>query len=135
MLTGSLRTNNSIESFHNAFACSVAQADHPNVARFLESAHARQNMSCGETAVSTHTPITDRELAEIEAGAQKPREKRQERRNGRLATLEVRFGEGGDIRKYMRGVARNYMWRGEVKMSCSVCKVRWILNYSYSAFS
>ena len=29
-------------------------------------------MSCGETSVSTHTPITDRELAEIEAGAQKP---------------------------------------------------------------
>ena len=37
MLTGSLRTNNAIESFHNAFACSVAQAGRPNVARLLES--------------------------------------------------------------------------------------------------
>ena len=135
MLTGGLRTNNAIESFRNAYACYIAQADRPNVARFPESAHTQRNMSCGAIAVFTHTPITDRELAEIEAGAHKPREKRQEGRNGRLATLEVRLGEGGGIRKYLRGVARNYMWRGEVKMSCSVFKVRWILKYSYAAFS
>ena len=96
-------------TFHNAFACSIAQADRPNVARFLESVHTQQNMSCGEIAVSTHTPITDRELAEIEDGALKPRGKRQEGRNGRLSTLAVRFGEGGDIRRYLRGVAWNYM--------------------------
>ena len=70
---GSLRTNNAIESFRNAFAFSSAQADRPDVARFLESAHMQQNMSCGAIAFSTHTPITDRELAEIEDGAQKPR--------------------------------------------------------------
>ena len=109
MLTGSLWTNNAIESFRDAFACSIAQADRPNVARFLESVHTQQNMSCGEIAVSTHTPITDRGLTEIEAGAHKPREKRQEARNGRLATLAVRFGEDGDIRRYLRGASWNYM--------------------------
>ena len=108
MLTGALRGNNAIAAFRNAFACSIAQADRPNVARFLESVHTQHNMSCGEIAVPTHTPITDRELAEIEAGAHRPREKRQEGRNGGLDTLAVRFGEDGDMRRYLRGVAWSY---------------------------
>ena len=109
MLTGSRRANSAVESSRNAFAFSIAQANRPNVDRFLESAHTQQNMSCGEIAVSTHTPITDRELAEIEAGAHKPLEKRQEERNRRLAALAVRFGEDGDMRRYLRGAAWNYM--------------------------
>ena len=44
-------------------------------------------------SVSANTPITDRELAEIEPGALKPRGKRQGERDGRLGTLAVRFGE------------------------------------------
>ena len=108
-MTGSLRTHNAIESFHNAFACSIAQADHPTVARFLESIHLQQNMSCVAILISTHETPTDREIAEIEAGGKKDIERRQEGRNGRLATLEVRYGEGGDTQKLVRGVARNYM--------------------------
>ena len=40
MLTGRLRANNAIASFHNATACSIAKADSPSVARFLKSDHA-----------------------------------------------------------------------------------------------
>ena len=72
----------------------------------------------------THTPITDSELAEIDAGAQKKRENRQEGRNGSLDTPAVRLGEDGDMRQYLRGVARNYMVRDEAMMSCASRKVR-----------
>ena len=66
-------------------------------------------MSCGEIAVSIHTPITDRDPAEIESGAQMHREKRQEGRDGGLATLAFRCGDGGAMGWNMRGLARNYM--------------------------
>ena len=71
MLTGSLRANNAIESFRNAFAGSISQADRPTVARFLEPIHLQQNMSCAAILIPTHETPTDREIAEIEAGARR----------------------------------------------------------------
>ena len=109
MHTGALRTNNAIEAFHNAFACSAVQADHPHICRFLEAIHLQQNMKCGATEVATQHPITDREMAELEAGRTKCVEKRQEDRNARLATLVVRFLEDTDVAKLVRGIAWNYM--------------------------
>ena len=75
----------------------------------MEAIHLHHNMSCAEIAVSTHKTITGREMEEIEAGEQKAIETRQEDRNGRLAALQVRYGEDGDARKFLRGVDRNYM--------------------------
>ena len=46
----SLRTSNSVDSFRNSPACSAAQADLPDMARFLESVRTRRNMSCGANA-------------------------------------------------------------------------------------
>ena len=75
----------------------------------MESIHLQQNMSCVAILIPTHKTPTDREMAEIEAGGEKAIERRQEERNGRLATLEVRYAEDGDAQKLVRGVARNYM--------------------------
>ena len=111
MLTGSLRANNAIEPFHNAFAGSIAQADRPTVARFLEPIHLQQNMSCAAILIPTHETPTDREIAEIEAVRKNDIDRRQEERNSILAALEVRYGEDGDAQKLVRGVSRNYMWR------------------------
>ena len=66
-------------------------------------------MKCGATEVATQHPITDREMAELEAGRTKCVEKRQEGRNARLSTLVVRFLEDTDVAKLARGTAWNYM--------------------------
>ena len=108
MHAGSLRANNAIEAFNNAFACSAVQAGHPHTGRFLEAVHIQHNMKCGATQVSTQGPFADRESAELEAGRTKNVEKRQEDRNARLATLVVRFADGGDVGRILRGIARNY---------------------------
>ena len=42
-----LRTNNAIEAFGDAFACSAVQADHPHIGVFLDAVHLQQNMKCG----------------------------------------------------------------------------------------
>ena len=55
----------------------------------------QRNMSCVGLAVSENTLLADRDLAEIEADAQKKLGIRHGGRNRWLATLEVRFGEGG----------------------------------------
>ena len=91
-------------------------------------------MSFWVVAVSGHTPLSDRAMAEIEAAAQKPRGKRPEGRNGRLAKLAVLFGEDGGVRRYVRGAAWGYMWREEAALSCSVRKVHLPLKYIYSSF-
>ena len=66
-------------------------------------------MKCGATQVATQHPITDREMAEHEAGRAKCAERRQEDKNARLRTLAVRFLEDTDIAKLIRGAAWNYM--------------------------
>ena len=56
MTSGSLRTNNAIESSHCAFARGVAQSDRPSVYRFIESLHVQQNITCGAINIASRKP-------------------------------------------------------------------------------
>ena len=60
MTLGSLRTNNAVESFHNAFAKGVVQADHPSVYRFIQSLQLQQNISSGATRTARCSASIDR---------------------------------------------------------------------------
>ena len=80
---GRIRKNNAIEAFRNAFACSIAQADRPKLARFLYSVHTHQNMGFGEISVSANTPLADRSLADIGPS------RRYHRGNARRSAKEV----------------------------------------------
>ena len=72
----------------------------------MESIHMQQNMSCVALLIPTHKTPTDREMAEIEAGGEKAIDKRQEERDAKLATLEVRYDEGGYAQKLASGAPR-----------------------------
>ena len=97
---GITRTNNAVESFHKAFASGLVQADHPGVWRFVESLQAQQN-------------ITEKDMADIDLGVIKAPRKAQSDRDARLATLSRTYGEIGDMGRFLRGVARNYLQRAE----------------------
>ena len=66
-------------------------------------------MKFGATQVAKQDPFNDREPAGMESGRTTHAEQRQEDRNARLATLVVRFADGGDVGGLLRGIARNYM--------------------------
>ena len=69
-----------------------------------------------EIAESANTLVGDRDLAAIEASAQKQRGGSHEERNGWLATIEVQFGEDGGARRYLRAADwGNVMRRGGVE--------------------
>ena len=80
MGAGALRTNNAVEAFHNGFSSGVAVGYHPPVWAFVESLHSQQN-------------ITDKDLVDIDGGAVKLPDKKQEARNARLWTLVGRYLE------------------------------------------
>ena len=60
MNLGSLRTNNAVESFRNAFAKGVAQADHLSVYRFAQLPPIQRDISSGDTLASRFSATIDR---------------------------------------------------------------------------
>ena len=75
-----------------------------------------RNMSCVGLAVSENTLLADRDLAEIEADAQKKLGIRHGGRNRWMATLEVRFGEcGGTAAPARSGLGLKVVRRGGVQ--------------------
>ena len=93
---GALRTNNSVEAFHNGFATGVSGGNHQPLWTYVENLRSQQN-------------ITDKDLAEVEIGSVKPDGKKQALRNQRLWTLATRCLEDSDALRLLRGVARNYL--------------------------
>ena len=81
--------------------------------------------------------LADRDMAEIEADAQKKLGIRHGGRSRWMAMLEVRFGEGGwwwggmGIRRRLRGAGQAYKWCGEAVFSHLALKMRRILEYRY----
>ena len=91
-----LRTNNAVEAFRNGFSSGVAVGYRPPVWAFVESLHSQQN-------------ITDKDLVDIDGGAVKLPDKKQEARNARLWTLVERYLEDRGVLHLLRGVGRNYL--------------------------
>ena len=56
----SLRTNNAVESFNNAFASGFAQAERPAAYRFIQSLQLQQNVSRGATRAARCSATADR---------------------------------------------------------------------------
>ena len=57
---GSLRANNGVESFRDAFLRGVAQEDHSAAYRFVQSLQLQQNISRGATRAARCSATTDR---------------------------------------------------------------------------
>ena len=90
------RANNAVEGPHHAFSSGLAEAGHLGVWRFVETLQSQQN-------------ITDKDIADVEMGAEKTPRRRQGERNNRILVLTGRYRRDGDKLTLARGVARNYM--------------------------
>ena len=96
MGAGALRKNNAAEAFRNGFSSGVAVGCHPPAWAFVESIRSRKN-------------ITDKDMVDIEQGAEKVSDKKQGARNDRLRTLAERYLEDMDVLRLLRGEGRNYL--------------------------
>ena len=93
---GISRTNDAVEGLRRAFSSGLAEAGHLGVWRFVDAIQSQQN-------------VIDKDIADVEMGAEKTPHRRKEERNNRILSRTDRYCRDGDKLRSVRCVARNYM--------------------------
>ena len=93
---GALRTNSAAGAFRNGFPSGFDAGYHPPVWAFVERIRSQRN-------------IADKDIVDIEQGAEKVADRKQDSRNDRLLALVGRYLEDMGFLRPLRGVGRNYL--------------------------